>query len=192
MAAHDAVGEVKSRSGWAIFMGVLTAALGVFLMLYPVITSTLTTIVLGWTLIFVGVAQFIFALKSENVGQFFWKLLSGLAYGVVGIMLVAMPIQGVAALTGLLGSLFVVQGIFQSIIAFQLRPVNGWGWVLFDALWSLLLGALILAQLPSSSVWAIGTLVGASVLVSGISRVMIAGQIHGVATHVDRFAHGKA
>jgi len=192
MATHDAVGEVKSRSGWAIFMGVLTAALGLFLMLYPVITATLTTIVLGWTLILVGLAQLVFTFSSESVGQFFWKLFSGLAYGVAGIMLVAMPVSGVAALTGLLGSLLVVQGILQSIIAFQLRPVKGWGWVLFDALCSLLLGALILAQWPSSSVWAIGTLVGASVLVSGVSRVMIAGRIHGVATHVDRIAHGRA
>jgi len=192
MATQSAVGEVKSHSGWAIFMGVLTAALGVFLMLYPVITATLTTIVLGWTLILVGLAQLVFAFNSENVGQFFWKLLSSLAYGVVGIMLVAMPVSGVAALTGLVGSLFVVQGIFQSIIAFKLRPVKGWGWVLFDALCSLLLGALIIVQWPASSVWAIGTLVGASVLVSGITRVMIAGQIHGIATHVDRMAHGKA
>jgi uncharacterized membrane protein HdeD (DUF308 family) len=33
---------------------------------------------------------------------------------------------------------------------------------------------LILAKWPSSSIWAIGTLVGASVLMGGISRMMIA------------------
>jgi uncharacterized membrane protein HdeD (DUF308 family) len=173
-------------------MGVVTAALGVFLILYPFITATLTTIVLGWTLIFVGGAQLIFALKSGNLGQRFWKILSGLLYGAVGIMLVSMPVRGVAALTGLLGGLFIAQGVFQMIAAFKERPVEGWGWVLIDGIWSLLLGVLVLAQWPSSSVWAIGTLVGASVFVSGISGMMVAGKVRGVATRLNELAHGKA
>ena len=192
MSNQDVFGEVKSRSGWAIFMGVVTAALGVFLILYPFITATLTTIVLGWTLIFAGVAQFIFALKSQSVGQFSWKILSGLLDGAVGIMLVSMPLRGVAAITGLLGGLFIAQGVFQMIAAFKVRPVEGWGWVLFAGIWSLLFGVLILAQWPSSSVWAIGTLVGASVFVNGVSRIMVVGTVRGVATRVDQFAHGEA
>jgi uncharacterized membrane protein HdeD (DUF308 family) len=172
-------------------MGVLTAALGVFLILYPFITATLTTIVLGWTLIFVGVAQFIFALKSRNLGQFFWKILSSLLYGAVGVMLLSMPLRGVAALTGLLGGLFIAQGVFQMIAAFQARPLKGWGWVLTDGIWSLLLGLLILAQWPWSSAWAIGTLVGASVFMNGVSRIMVAGKVHGVATRLDQLAHGR-
>ena len=190
--SKDVFGEVKTHSGWAIFMGLVTAALGVFLILYPFITATLTTLVLGWALIFVGAAQGVFALKSRNVGQFFWKILSGLLYVAVGIMLASMPLRGVAALTGLLGGLFVAQGVFQMIAAVAARAVEGWGWILFDGIWSLLLGLLILAQWPASSVWAIGTLVGASVLVNGISRIVAAGKVHGVARRVDHLAHGNA
>jgi len=192
MTAHDAVGGIKSRSGWAIFMGVVTAALGVFLMVYPFITATLTTIVLGWTFILVGIAQFVFALNSEGLGQFFWKVLSGLVYVGAGIMLAAMPVQGVAALTGVVGSLFVAQAVLQSIVAFRVRPMQGWGWNLFDALCSLVLGVLILVQWPSSSVWTIGTLVGASVLVSGISRIIVASTIRGGVSHIERLAHHGA
>jgi uncharacterized membrane protein HdeD (DUF308 family) len=61
--------------------------------------------------------------------------------------------------------------------AFQMRPVDGWGWFLFDGIVTLLLGILILDRWPSSSLWAIGTLVGVAVLVGGISRIMIAGKI---------------
>jgi uncharacterized membrane protein HdeD (DUF308 family) len=190
--SEDKFGEVKSRSGWAIFLGVVTAALGVFLILYPFITATLTTIVLGWTLTFVGVAQFIFALKSRHLGQFFWKILSGLLYGAVGLLLVSMPLRGVVALTGILGGLFIAQGVIQMIAAFKVRPVEGWGWMLLDGIWSLLLGGLILAQWPTSSVWAIGTLVGASVMMSGISRMKVAIGVRDVATRVHQLAHGKA
>jgi uncharacterized membrane protein HdeD (DUF308 family) len=73
------------------------------------------------------------------------------------------------------------------VTAFQLKPVPGWGWFLWDAASSLLLAILILAQWPSSSVWAIGTLVGVSVFMSGISRIMIATKLRSGADHVERF-----
>jgi uncharacterized membrane protein HdeD (DUF308 family) len=76
--------------------------------------------------------------------------------------------------------------------AFQVRPVEGWGWFLFDAVASLLMGILIFAQWPSASVWAIGTLVGISVLSSGISRIMIAAKIRSGATNVERTIQGAA
>jgi uncharacterized membrane protein HdeD (DUF308 family) len=41
-----------------------------------------------------------------------------------------------------------------------------------NALITLLLGGLIWLQWPSSSVWAIGTLVGVNLLMTGISRLM--------------------
>jgi len=192
MATHDVVGEVKSRSAWAILMGALTAALGVFLVLYPMFTATITTVLLAWTLILVGVAQFIFALHSRKSGQFFWKVLSSILYVGCGALLAATPVAGVAALTGILGWLLLIQSVLQAITAFQLRPLKGWGWFLFDGVWDLLLGALILAQWPFSSVWAIGTLVGVSVLMSGISRILIASKIRTGATHVERLVHGQA
>jgi uncharacterized membrane protein HdeD (DUF308 family) len=42
-----------------------------------------------------------------------------------------------------------------------------------NALITLLLGGLIWFHWPSSSVWAIGTLVGVNLLMTGISRLMI-------------------
>jgi uncharacterized membrane protein HdeD (DUF308 family) len=97
------------------------------------------------------------------------------------------PIAGVATLTAVLGTLLLMQAGLQTATAFQLRPLNGWGWFLFDAASSLLLAILILAKWRSSSVWAIGTLVGVSVFMSGISRIMIATQIRSGADNVERF-----
>jgi uncharacterized membrane protein HdeD (DUF308 family) len=87
------------------------------------------------------------------------------------------PMAGVAGLTVFLGSLLVVYAAVATVHAFQARPVEGWGWFLFDAAAALLAGILILAKWPSSSVWAIGTLVGVAVLVGGISRIMLAAKV---------------
>jgi uncharacterized membrane protein HdeD (DUF308 family) len=44
--------------------------------------------------------------------------------------------------------------------------------MLGDGIITLLLGLLIYRQWPSSSIWAIGTLVGVSMIISGVTRVM--------------------
>jgi uncharacterized membrane protein HdeD (DUF308 family) len=76
-------------------MGFVTVALGVFLIAYPLATATITTFLLGWALIFVSIAQFVFALHSQSIGRFFLKLLSGVVYGICGIALAFFPLQGV-------------------------------------------------------------------------------------------------
>ena len=186
MSAQSLTDDVKNRSGWSIFMGVATAALGVFLILYPLMTATITTFLLGWVLIFVGIAQFVFALHSQTVGNFFLKVLLGALYGITGVALAFFPFEGVEALTGLLGTLLLVQAGLLTVSAFQMKPLEGWGWFLADAVASLLMGILILARWPSSSFWAIGTLVGVAVLMGGISRVVIASKIRSAANTVDR------
>jgi uncharacterized membrane protein HdeD (DUF308 family) len=185
MPSPNLIQEVKKRSGWSIFMGVLSAVLGLFLIAYPLATATITTVLLGWTLIFVGMAQFVFALHSQTPGNFFLKILAGALYGITGIALAFAPMAGVEALTALLGTMLLVQAGLATATAFQIRPLDGWGWFLFDAATSFFLGILILVKWPSSSVWAIGTLVGVAVLMGGISRIAIASKIRSGASSVE-------
>lgn len=189
MSAQSLIEEVKKRSAWSISMGVLSAALGVFLIIYPLMTAKVTIVLLGWVLILVGVAQFVFALHSQKVGNFFLKVLWGILFGIVGFFLAFAPAAGVEALTALLGTMLLIQAGLATVMAFQVKPIEGWGWFLFDAAASFLIGMLILVQWPSSSVWAIGTLVGASVLLGGISRIMIAAKIRSGASSVERALH---
>ena len=44
---------------------------------------------------------------------------------------------------------------------------------LFDGIFTLILGLMIYMQWPSSSAWAIGTLVGVSLIFSGVTRVLM-------------------
>ena len=56
---------------------------------------------------------------------------------------------------------------------FQIRKFRGSGWILFDGIGTFLLGFLIWMQWPLSSAWAIGTLAGISMLMTGVTRLMI-------------------
>ena len=184
--------NISKRATWSIVMGVLTAAIGIVMIVYPMAAATVTTIFVGWSLFFVGVAQLIFAFQSSGAGHFLLKLLTSLLYGITGLALVFFPISGVAALTIVVGSAFLVQAALLTATAFQLRPLTGWGWFLADGIADAVIAILILAGWPSSSYWAIGTLLGVSVLMTGISRVIIASKIKSGAGAVQDFARGTA
>jgi uncharacterized membrane protein HdeD (DUF308 family) len=73
--------------------------------------------------------------------------------------------------------MLVFDAVVETVIAFALPAAMGRGWFLFSVFASLVLGLLILFHWPSSSAWAIGTLVGAAVLVNGITRIAISSRV---------------
>jgi uncharacterized membrane protein HdeD (DUF308 family) len=180
--------DVARRARWSVFMGVLTAAVGVLMIAYPIATAAVSTVFLGWALIIAGVAQFAFAFTSQTAGKFFLKLLLGVLYGIAGVALAFFPLAGVATLTAALGVMLVVEAILETAMAFALPAVMGRGWFLLSALASLVLGLLILFRWPSSSAWAIGTLVGAAVLVNGITRIAISSWVRKQVRPIQRAA----
>jgi uncharacterized membrane protein HdeD (DUF308 family) len=66
------------------------------------------------------------------------------------------------------------EGIFEAVIYAHLRRLPGSGWFLFDAIVTIVLGIMIFMSWPVSSVWAVGTLIGISILFSGITRLSYA------------------
>jgi uncharacterized membrane protein HdeD (DUF308 family) len=58
------------------------------------------------------------------------------------------------------------------VVIFEFRALPGSGGVLFDGLLTLLLAYVIWRPWPFSSTWAIGTLVGMNLIVSGFARLM--------------------
>ncbi len=101
-------------------------------------------------------------------------MLLALIYGAAAIYMLMNPLLGVLSLTLLLAVFLLVEGILELALYFRIRQVRHAGWVLFDGIVTLILGILIWAQWPSSAVWVIGTLVGISLIFSGISRLMLA------------------
>jgi uncharacterized membrane protein HdeD (DUF308 family) len=165
--------EVSKQAGWSLFMGVLTAAIGVAMIIYPMATATVSTLFFGGALIVAGLAQVVFAFSSQSVGNFFLKLLLGLLYGIAGFALIAFLPAGVLTLTAAIGIMLLTQAAIEIALAFSLPAGGGRGSFVTSSIASALLGILILAQWPTSAVWTIGTMVGVAVLFNGISRVVV-------------------
>jgi uncharacterized membrane protein HdeD (DUF308 family) len=84
-------------------------------------------------------------------------------------------------LTLVLAFYFAVDGVFQILWAFRLRPIKGWGWSLFSGIVSLALGVMIWRQFPVSGVWAVGTLAGIQMVFGGSSVASLCAAARGAA-----------
>jgi len=154
--------------------GILMFVCGILAISLPLASSIGIVILLAWLILFVGISHLIFAFHSHSVGGFLWQVLVALIYGAAAIYMLMNPLLGVLSLTLLLAVFLLVEGILELVLYFRIRRVRHGGWVLFDGIVTLILGILIWAHWPSSAVWVIGTLVGISLIFSGISRFMLA------------------
>jgi uncharacterized membrane protein HdeD (DUF308 family) len=155
---------------WSILL-IILGVLGIAL---PIETSLGVVIVIGWLLLFHGVGQLIHAFQSKGVGHIAWKLLVAVFYLVAGGYFIARPLVGAAGLTFALAIFFLAEGVADIVTYFSTRKAGGSGWMLLDGIVTLILGLMIWRHWPSTSLWVIGVLVGISMLMTGMTRLMMA------------------
>ncbi|MDX2100348.1 MAG: HdeD family acid-resistance protein [Leptolyngbyaceae cyanobacterium bins.59] len=163
----------NSPSKNSLWIGVLLIVLGLVAIVLPVFSTFVAETWIALILISAGASKVVYAFQTREKGGFIWKLLLGVLYVATGIMWFFYPRTGILTLTLLLGSFLLMEGTFNLILAFRLRPQQNWTWVLGDGIVTLFLGALIWFQWPGNAPWLLGTLVGASIVTSGISRIMV-------------------
>jgi len=166
-------GIIKKATGWYIAIGVLFILLGMFAIAEPFVAGLGVTLLVGWMLVFGAVAHFISAFKGGGAQRVILQALVGLIYLIGGGYFLTHTIMGVSTLTLLLATVILVEGILEFVAYFRMRGTGGSGWLLVNGVVTVLLGGLIWFHWPSSTVWAIGTIVGVNLLMTGISRLML-------------------
>ena len=169
------VAEIISRraSGWSIVWAVLAIVAGLFALALPWEAAFGAVLVIGWLLIFSSAFQLLHAFQSKGIGNILWKLLIALFYLGVGIYFLTHPLLGMATLTLAMAIFFFAEGAADLVTYFKVRRSPGSGWILLDGIVTLILGLLIWRHWPSSALWVIGTLLGISMLMTGMARLMI-------------------
>jgi uncharacterized membrane protein HdeD (DUF308 family) len=159
--------------GWSVVLGVLLVLAGLFAIVVPFFAGIAASVFFGWLVLIAGVAHLVYAWSERGAGAILWQILIGVVYVIAALYMLVLPVAGVVALTLVLAFYIAVEGLFEFIVFSLLRRLRGAVWFLIDGLVSLLLAGLIFFHWPSSSLWAIGTLVGISLLFSGIARLTL-------------------
>ena len=164
---------VKKDSTTLIILGILTVILGVLSLISPMMAGLTVAVMVGILMIIGGIARTIFAFKAQSWGKGILAFVLGALTLLVGLVMVFRPVLGLTSLTLVLAAYFFIDGIFEIFEAFDLKPLKGWGWMLFGGIVSVLLGFMIWRQWPVSGAWAIGILFGIKLIFAGVAMTAI-------------------
>ena len=153
---------------------VLMMLVGMLAILLPAASGLAATIVVGVLLLCGGVLHIALAWGGAHRGAIAGELLLGLVYGVIGLVLLANPVAGLASLTLAISIYLAVKGVLELFLAGWIRRAHGAGWLFVDAAVTLALALMIAASWPSAAEWVVGTVVGINILFSGLARLNLA------------------
>src|SRR6202008_2130559 len=127
--------------------------------------------VVGLMMIIAGVPEDFNAFQVKSWGKFlFWALLGGL-YIIAGFATLENPRLPAAVLTLLLGASLIASGLVRLFLAFSMKRETPWIWVALSGVITLLLGGIILAHWPVSSVYTLGIFLGIDLIFAGASWI---------------------
>lgn len=187
---NEVTGAVREGSRGVTVWGIATIILGVLAVMSPYYAGEIVAIMVAILLIAAGLARLFYAFKAESFGKGVLTFLFGGLSILAGVIMLARPVLGMLSLTVVLIVYFLVDGISQIIGSFRLRPVKGWGWLLFSGILSVVLAILLWQQWPVSGVWAIGVLVGVHLIFAGWSMIAVGAVGEGVADEAEAAPRG--
>jgi uncharacterized membrane protein HdeD (DUF308 family) len=158
-----------------MWLGAAFLVIGIAALVYPMISTLVVALFVGWILIFSGAATVFAAFHIREAGPFFGALLVGLLSLAAGVFIIARPETGELGITLALGAIFVVQGAYELTLAFELRHTRAFAAMLISGLASVLLAVVILAGWPGTSTITLGILIGVNFITSGLAYLLLGG-----------------
>ncbi len=153
-------------------VGTLLVICGIAALIFPVLSTLATTIVLSWLLIFSGILLIVHAFRARTVARSLWSGLIGLAWLSGGVLTLVYPVLGSVSFTIAFVAVFLVQGGLELVGAWTERTEGGLGWRIFSASIAIAAGLLIVLGLPTSALWVLGVITGVNFLATGVSYIV--------------------
>lgn len=166
--------QLRQSRRWLMVAGVLALLAGAVAIVVPAVASVTVAIFIGWMLVFGAIFLFVDAFAVRDVGRLVLRSLVALITAAAGLGLLLAPLRGTYTLTVLLVLYFALAGVVRIGAAIAERGLPGAGLTAFNGVVTLLLAILIGAELPESSDWAIGLLVGIDFIFFGYAAIFAA------------------
>jgi uncharacterized membrane protein HdeD (DUF308 family) len=169
----SAVEPLRAKSGWIVALGIVYLIAGLIALSSVAMATVATVFVVGIMMVIAGIAEVINAFQLKSWGKFLLWLVLGLLYVVAGFVTFENPLLAAAVLTLMLGAVLAVSGIMRVFLAFSMKEGTPWMWVVLSGVITFLLGLIILAHWPVSSVYILGLFLGIDLLFAGIGWIFI-------------------
>lgn len=165
---------MKLGGGWLVGAGIVTILFGILCILAPYFASGFIVRLVGMFLILASGIQIAegLHLKKGTQGRG-WAVFAGILGVLFGLFLVINPAVGIGILTVIMAIFLMVEGALGAAGALELKPQEGWGWMLFGAIISILVGLMLWANFPDMGAWAIGTFFGIHMIFLGVAHFQL-------------------
>jgi uncharacterized membrane protein HdeD (DUF308 family) len=167
------VAPLRAKWGWILALGIVYLITGIIALGSVVMATAASVFVVGIMMVIAGVAEVINAFQIKTWGSFLLWILLGALYIIAGFVTFQNPLLAAVILTLILGVTLVASGIMRIILAFNMREGSAWVWVVISGLVTLLLGGVILAHWPVSSLYVLGIFLGVDLVIAGVSWIAI-------------------
>ena len=174
---HAMRDTIRRHSLWYLIEGALLVIAGILAIVYPFFSSVAVIVMLGWLLIFSGIAQGISLIGAKQAPHFWLQLMSLVLSVLVGFLFLRDPAQSLLTVTLLLLVFFLMEGVSKIIFALTIRPLPNWGWVLASGVLSVALAIVLWGDLPVTAVWLIGLMLGIQLIGTGTAIGYLAWRI---------------
>ena len=162
---------LKQNWGWTVAFGLLLSLAGAIALGSVTLTTISSVFFVGAAMIVSGVVEVAHGFAMRSWRNFFLWLAIGALYIVAGVSAIENPLLAAGVFTLMIGVSLIASGFVRGYLAFQLPENAPRIAIAISGLLSLLLGAVIIAQWPVSSLWVIGPFLGVDLFFSGMSWV---------------------
>ncbi|MFC9842999.1 HdeD family acid-resistance protein [Streptomyces sp. NPDC060223] len=169
--------DVLARLGrsweWILGSAIATLVPGVLVLVWPDETLHVLAVLIGLYLLVTGAFRFVAAFARDEHEERLPELLLAVLFVLAGVLCLRNPLQTVAALSLIVGIVWLVSGILTLYTAIAAKDLPHRGFVVGAAVIAVLAGIVVLA-LPAESARALTRLLGLWLVLLGLVEVAIA------------------
>ena len=171
--AASGLAPLRAKRGWIVALGIVYLIAGLIALGSVVMATIVSVFVVGIMMLIAGVAEVFHAFQIKTWGGFLLWLLLGVLYIIAGFLTFENPLLAAALLTLLLGVSLIASGIMRIVLAFNMKEGTPWIWVVLSGGITLLLGLIILAHWPVSSLYILGLFLGIDLVFAGAGWIAV-------------------
>lgn len=164
--------QLKRSFGLLAVLGLLLVVAGLIGLFYAGFATLTTMFLFGWLLLAGGLVGLVQAFQSRKSNHVWLAVVVAAINIAAGFVILRRPGASAEALTMFAALFFLIGGLFRLVGGLVVRGTNLWV-NLVQGAFGILLGFLILANWPSSSLYVIGTFFSLALLFDGLSLVLL-------------------
>lgn len=162
----------KGSPWWVALLALLELIFGFVMLWFPFLLGNAAVWVGGFFVIALAFMRMIEGIRMTH--HKLWNFVTALLYAILGCCMITWTEVSLAGWTLFCGLTLLVAGVFRFAMAIMLRESPGCAWRFFNALITLILGALVTFGWPESSIWFLGTVIAVEMIFSGWTLLFVA------------------